>query len=176
MSTINVLVAVNAEQIAQQVADSKLSAGSAASPTSLGSWTSSDVFIAMVTQSQYVVNQQGQSEMTLKASSGDSVRWLITSFDGGTDYSVYVYASSFNPADDIASTVYMNLQTNEYLPPNGDTTRNPVKVVNHIYVAQSTVTGSTGSQIQYTMSFAVYDNKNQRMVGHFYWDPFINIV
>ncbi len=175
MSTVNILVAVNAEQLAQKVADGALHAGTMSSPTSLGSWGSSDAFIAMITQSQYAVTGQGQSELNVTASSGDVIRWMITGFDFGTDYSVYVYSSNFNPSNDIASTVYMNLQANEFLPPSGDTTQAPVAVTNHIYVAQSTVSGNSGTQIQYTMSFAVYDNKAKRNLGYFVWDPFITI-
>ncbi|MDI1256334.1 MAG: hypothetical protein PSV16_09545 [Flavobacterium sp.] len=56
MGLINILVAVDGSQLAQQVADGSISAGSQGSPTSLGAWSQSDVYIAMISQHSNVVN------------------------------------------------------------------------------------------------------------------------
>ena len=50
MATIDILIAVDGAKLAQQVSDGSISPGSQGSPTNLGSYSSSDVYIAMITQ------------------------------------------------------------------------------------------------------------------------------
>jgi hypothetical protein len=173
MGTINVLVAVNGAQLAQQVADGSIKPGSQASPTGLGSYQQSDVYIAMIAQSSVVVNDGGQSELTIKANSGDTIRWTMQSFDGNADYTAYIYNSSFNPPN-ITPLTYFNMTTSSYLPPGSVPTAAPVLVHNQSYVAQGTIT-TPGATIQYTLSFVLVDNSSGKIIGYFYWDPFINV-
>lgn len=168
--TINILVAANAEKLAQQVEDKKLSPGTKDNPTNLGSYQQSDVFISMLTQSQYTSNQ-GSSELTVRANSGDNIRWTMATFDAGSDYSAFIYKSAFSKpkVDDV---FYQNLQVRNYIPSSTE----PLMEYNeHIYICQGTVDSETADTVQYTMSFAVIDNSNGQYVGYFMWDPFISI-
>jgi hypothetical protein len=86
MSKINILIAVDGATLAQQVKDGSLSAGSSASPTNLGSYGSSNVYISMIAPNSVVSNgTQGDSELQISANGGDSVEWAITSFDNNFD-------------------------------------------------------------------------------------------
>ena len=76
MALINILVAVNASELASRLADGSMKPGSVSSPTNLGAWGGSDVFVSMIAQNSYVASDQGGSELDIKANSGDTVRWL----------------------------------------------------------------------------------------------------
>ncbi len=45
MALINILVAVNASELASRLADGSMKPGSVSSPTNLGAWGGSDVFV-----------------------------------------------------------------------------------------------------------------------------------
>jgi hypothetical protein len=122
---IDILIAVDGAKLANQVADGKLSAGSQSNPTSLGAWQQSDVYIAMITQNSSTVNDGGQSELDVKANSGDSIKWTMQTFDGNADYTAYLYNGVFNPATNITPLVYFNQNTSEYLPTGSDPTVTP---------------------------------------------------
>lgn len=175
MAMIYVLVAVDAGTLAQQVADGKLSPGSTSSPTSLGSYSSSDVYITMTTQSSTCGNNtQGQSELTVLANAGDSVRWSMQTFDGNTDFTAYLYGGNFNPASQMSQLVYLPVKATCYLPSGSDPTVAPTAVNDTTYFAQSTVL-SSGGTVQYFLKFAVVNNRNGQIIGHFEWDPFIQV-
>ena len=175
MAIINIIVAVDGVQLAQQVQDGKLSPGSPNAPTFLGSWTQSDVYISMIAQHSAVSNDQGESELNVKANSGDVLRWTMTTFDGNTDYTAYICNGSFNPSTNITPLFYMNMVASQYLP-NGS---NPLGTLqnyhDNVYAAQATVL-QPGNQIQYTMSFALVNNSTGQVVGYFSWDPFITVA
>ena len=175
MSLIDILVTTDGEKIAQQVSDGSLDPGSQANPTNLGSYTTSDVYIAMITQNNNVDNNtQGQSELQVKANAGDTIRWTMQTFGSNVDYTAYLYDGNFNPSENISPLVYMNMHTSVYLPPSTSPTADPVLLHNYIYAAQGTVI-EYGDQIQYTLSFALVDNQTGENIGYFSWDPFINV-
>ena len=173
MGLINILVAVDGSQLAQQVADGSIQAGSQGSPTSLGAWSQSDVYIAMISQHSNVVNDGGQSELTISANSGDTIQWAMTTFGNNTDYTAFLYAGTFNPSSAIvpAGLLYLNTQVAEHLPNNSGTLQ---QYNNNVYIAQGTVV-QVGVSIQYTLSFELVNNANGNVVGYFTWDPFINV-
>ncbi len=174
MAMIYVLVAVDGQQLAQQVADGSIRPGTQSSPTSLGAWQQSDVYISMTAQNSAVVNNGGQSELTVKANSGDSLRWTIQTFDGNTDYTAYLYAGSFNPAANITPLNYFRMVTSSYIPPSTTPTAPPTLVHNSTYVTMGTVI-APGDRIQYTLSFTLVNNATGAIIGYFTWDPFINV-
>lgn len=177
MSTINVLIAVDAATLAQQVKDGSIKPGTLSSPTSLGSYSSSDVYIAMITQSGNVNNNtQGQSELQIKCNSGDTIQWAITSFANNFDHSVYLYNGVFNPASAMNPMSYNSSQAYNYLPaPGGGTSIGAkTKYINQIVTAQANV-AQVGITIQYYLSFQLVDNSNGNIIGYFMWDPFINV-
>ena len=175
MALIDILVTVNGQQLAQQVSDGSLKPGSVNSPTALGSYSSSDVYISMVAQNNYVSNDQGKSELSITANSGDSVRWTMTTFDENTDYTAFLYADHFNPSTGITSLSYFNMQSSLYLPSGTDPASGNVQLYhNNTYVAQGTIIESNQS-IQYTLSFKLINNSNGQVIGYFTWDPFIKV-
>jgi hypothetical protein len=174
MATINVLIAVDGAALASQVADKSLPAGSAGSPTNLGAYTSSDVYIAMITTNSTVSNgTQGQSELQIKANGGDSIEWAITTFDNNFDQTPYLYGSSFTPASAINTPLsYASGQAYAYLALGNPPASSPTKFINQV----STVTGTIlkiGLTIQYTLSFTLVNNSTGQIIGYFSWDPFI---
>lgn len=174
MATIDILVAVDGATLAQQVKDGSLSAGSQSSPTNLGAYSQSNVYITMTAQSATVGNNtQGSSELTVNANSGDTLRWTIQTFDGNMDYTAYLYNGSFNPPKPISPLVYLPISATCYLPSTSVPTAPPASVTNTTYATQGTITQS-GQTIQYTLSFTLV-NSQGAIVGYFSWDPFIQV-
>lgn len=174
MSLINIIVAVDGAKLAQQVSDGSIQPGSVSAPTSLGAWSQSDVYIAMITQNSFASNNQGQSELTVKANSGDTLRWTMTSFDGNTDYTAFIYNGVFNPANNITPLTYFNMVASQYLPSGSNPTGGLTNYHDNVYVAQGTVV-QPGTQIQYYLSFQLVNNSNGSVIGYFMWDPFISV-
>ncbi|QHI35932.1 hypothetical protein IMCC3317_12800 [Kordia antarctica] len=176
MATINVLVAVDGAKLAQQVADGSIKAGSKGSPTVLGSYSSSDVYITMTAPNSSIDNgTNGQSELQIKANGGDTVEWAITTFDNNFDQSVYIYNGNFNPSDAINSPLsYASGQAYAYLATGNPPSDTPTKFVNQVSTVSGTIL-KIGLQIQYTLSFALVDNASGKIIGYFTWDPFINV-
>lgn len=175
MATINIQIAVDAATLAEQVQDGSISAGSVNSPTYLGSYTSSDVYICMITQSGNVNNNtQGESELSVSANGGDTLEWAMTTFDNNDDYTAFLYAGNFTPASAMTALTYIAPQTTIYLPPSGNPTGTLTAYTNQTSFAQATVI-QTNLSVQYNLSFIVVNNKNGTVVGYFYWDPFIAV-
>ena len=176
MSTINVLIAVDGAKLAQQVADGSISPGSSGSPTNLGSYGTSNVYISMIAPNSVVSNgTQGESELQISANGGDSVQWAITSFDNNFDQTPFLYSAAFNPASAINTPLsYASGEAYAYLGTGNPASTTPSKFVNQV----STVTGTIlkiGLTIQYTLSFVLVDNATGKTIGYFMWDPFINV-
>lgn len=176
MSTINILIAVDGASLASRVADGSLAAGTHSSPTNLGSYGSSDVFISMIAPNSSVSNgTQGDSELEIKANGGDSVEWAITTFDNNFDQTPFLYGGIFNPADAINTPLsYASGEAYAYLGTGNPASTTPTKFVNQV----STVTGTIlkiGTTIQYTLSFVLVDNATGSTIGYFTWDPFIEV-
>lgn len=174
MSTINVLIAVDGIQLSSQVDDQKLSPGTQASPTNLGAYSTSDVFIAMIAPNSVSSNGQGTSELIINANSNDTVTWSITTFDNGADFSAYLYDSYFNPSAAMNPGVFDSSQTNTYLGQGNPPVNAPQKFVNQVN-SFSAVVAEVGQYVQYTLSFVLVNNSNGAIVGYFYWDPFIKV-
>ena len=180
MATINVLIAVDGAAIASQVADGSLSAGSQASPTYLGAYGSSNVYISMIAPNTYVSNGtpgqgQGQSELQVSANGGDTVEWAITTFDNNFDQTPFLYNGNFNPSGSINTPLsYACGQAYAYLAPGNPPASTPTKYVNQVSTVSGTIQ-QIGVTIQYTLSFALVNNSNGKIIGWFYWDPFIQV-
>lgn len=166
-NTIDILTVVDAASIEAAVAAGTLSSGGTiTSPVSLGAWSQSDAYIYMITQTAFVVNEEAQSELSVKANVGDAVRWMITCPGGGTSYNVVLMGMNFNPSTAI-SPFSLPLNLNLYV---GSPTV-PVKPVAFTDYSYEGVVTATGS-IQYTITFQLLDN-NGNNLGFYFWDPFI---
>lgn len=176
MSTINVLIAVDGASLASQVADGHLPAGSSSSPTNLGSYGSSNVYISMIAPNSYVSNgTQGQSELQISANGGDTIEWAITTFDNNFDQTPYLYGSSFNPSSAINTPLsYACGQAYSYLATGNPPANAPTKFINQVSTVSGTIL-QLNKQIQYTLSFVLVNNSNGQIIGYFSWDPFINV-
>ncbi|MEM0575389.1 AidA/PixA family protein [Flavobacterium polysaccharolyticum] len=176
MATINVLIAVDGASLASKVADGSLSPGSLQSPTNLGSYSSSNVYIAMIAPNSSVSNgTQGQSELQISANGGDTVEWAITTFDNNFDQTAYLYSGSFNPAGSINTPLsYASGEAYAYLATGNPPASTPTKFVNQVSTVSGTIL-KIGLQIQYTLSFTLVNNSNGAIIGYFMWDPFINV-
>lgn len=176
--TINILVAVDAATLAQQVSDGSLSAGTLNSPTMLGAYSSSDVYISMVSTYNSVDNDtNGQSELQVKANSGDSIRWYMQSFDCNTDYTAYIVSGVFNTTSGnavISDFHLRSMQAGCYFPSTSDPSSPLQEYHNQVYLAEADVDASGGT-VQYYMTFSVVNNSTGQTVGYFKWDPFINV-
>jgi hypothetical protein len=176
MAFINILVAVNAAELAERLGDGSMQPGSVSGPTNLGAWGGSDVFVSMITQNSYIASNQGGSELDVKANSGDTVRWTASTFDGDTDYTAFLYNGSFNPSASITTLSYFNMQTSVYLPSGSDPVNGTLQLFhNNAYATQGTVI-EAGQKIQYTLSFKLVNNSTGAVIGYFVWDPFISIA
>lgn len=176
MATINVLIAVDGAKLSEQVKDGKIKAGSASSPTNLGSYGGSDVFLSMIAPNSVIDNNtQGSSELQIKANGGDSVEWAITTFDNNFDQTPFLYTGHFNPSNAINTPLsYASGQAYAYLGTGNPASTKPTKFINQV----NTVTGTIlkiGVKIQYTLSFVLVDNSTGKTIGYFMWDPFINV-
>ncbi|WP_075343471.1 AidA/PixA family protein [Tenacibaculum agarivorans] len=176
MATINVLIAVDGAKLAEQVSDGSIQPGSADSPTNLGSYGTSDVYISMIAPNSSVSNgTQGDSELQITANGGDSVEWAITTFDNNFDQTPFLYSGAFNPSDSINTPLsYASGEAYAYLGTGNPASTSPTKFTNQV----NTVTGTIlkiGLKIQYTLSFVLVDNSTGNTIGYFMWDPFINV-
>jgi len=176
MATINVLVAVDGAKLAQQVADGSISAGSSGSPTPLGSYSSSDVYISMIAPNSSIDNgTNGQSELQISANGGDTVEWAMTTFDNNFNQTAFIYSGNFNPSGSINVPLsYASGQAYAYLGTGNPASTTPTKFVNQVSTVSGTIL-KIGIQIQYTLSFVLADNSTGNVIGYFTWDPFINV-
>ncbi len=174
MATINVLIAVDGANLASQVANGTISAGSLGAPTYLGAYAQSDVFISMIAPNSYVDNNtQGQSELQISADGGDTIEWAITTFDNNFDQTVYLYSGAFSPANAINTPLsYASGQAYAYLATGNPPAATPTKFINQVNTVSGTIL-QIGTRIQYTLSFTLVNNSNGSIIGYFYWDPFI---
>ncbi|MES2654925.1 MAG: AidA/PixA family protein [Bacteroidota bacterium] len=179
MSQINILIAVDGATLAQRVQDGSLAAGTSGSPTGLGAWSQSDVFISMVTQNSNVTNgsSEGSSELSITCDAGDELQWSIISFDMNTEQTPYLYNGSFtltagNPPIGITPLTYLTTEVVNYFPPTANPTGPLTAATNTLARAIGTVT-TPGQTLQYTLSFVLVNNSNGSIIGYFSWDPFI---
>jgi hypothetical protein len=174
MSTIDILIAVDGAKIVKELAAGNLQKGTESTPTGLGSYTQSDVYISMISENGHIVDQDGKSELTISAALGDTIRWSMTTFGYNLDNTAYLYNGSFSPQASISELVYVPSSNSEYLPVTSSPKSTPNKFNNQAYIAMATILVSSGT-IQYTLSFQLIDNSNGAVIGYFSWDPFIKL-
>jgi hypothetical protein len=173
MATINIQIAVDGATLAAGILDGSIKPGTQSNPTSLGSWGDSNVYLTMTSQNNNVTNNsQGQSELYVKANSGDQVQWFVTTFDNNVDYTAFLYNGVFNPNTAFSGLTYITPQVNNYLP----STNNPTGPIKEYTNTENYVLGTiiqVGVTIQYTLSFTLVNNATGSVLGYFTWDPFI---
>ncbi|MFK7748176.1 MAG: AidA/PixA family protein [Kordia sp.] len=169
-NTIDILTVVDAVSVLEAVADKKLGgAGTASNPYNLGANGTSDAYIYMITASEFVVNNQAKSELTVKANVGDTVRWMGTCPGGGTSSNVILTNWHAGSGENLINPLSLDLSVKLYV---GSATVPPTAVNYEDYCYSGMVTGS--GSVQYTITFQLID-ENGNSQGYFIWDPFINI-
>lgn len=179
MGQVNIAVTLDSDALVASVQNGALGTGSLDSPQSIGANATSDAYIYMIAQNSVVVNNQAGSELTVQVSSGDQIRWNMTTFDNNSKYTAFIYKSQFNltsgtPPIGLSDVQYANQQIGVRLPEGSDPTGPLGQYVNHIYPASTSV-NAIDQTIQYTLSFQLVDNETGVVFGYFVWDPFINI-
>ncbi|MES2381889.1 MAG: AidA/PixA family protein [Bacteroidota bacterium] len=185
--TINVLIAVDGETLYNQIQDGSLLAGTADSPTSIGNYGTTDVYLSMVTQHSNVTNNpqgghgQGESELSIICNIGDIIQWSVITFDANTGQTPYLYGGNFKclaPAGAAAGIKtplkYLTTEVVNYFPPTNNPTGTPIAATNAIARAIGLIT-APGQTLQYSLAFALVNNSNGTIIGYFSWDPFIVI-
>lgn len=174
MAGINILIAVDGAKIAELVPNGTV-LGTKEKPHNVGvSQTESDVYISMISQSQYVSSGDGTSGLNISAKTGDTITWAMTTFGNNIDYTAFVYRGTFsysNSSIGLLGTELLNVQTSEYLPNNSGTL---TPYSNNIYIAKGTIVSGNVS-IRYLFDFQLVDNTTGKVIGYFAWDPYIYV-
>jgi hypothetical protein len=176
MATINILVIVDGTGLASAVADGIIPAGTQASPTALGSYESSDVYISMVAPNGSVVNNtQGQQGLLISTNGGDIIAWGITTFANNFYQTAYLYNGIFNPSNSINTPLsYACGEASVYLALKNQHANKPTKFINQASTVSGTIL-QVDVTIQYVLSFTLVNNSNGAIIGYFCWDPFITV-
>lgn len=147
--------------------------GKIGSETSIGSYATSDAYIFMIGSNDYLASNQGKSELTVGARSGDVVQWTVTDPTSGQQYSPILYGFT-TQSEAISSPLMLDLKLNVYQPASTSQPTGPFKAVSYQdYVWEATVT-QPGTQIQYFWKFAILD-QDGNVLGAYSWDPFIAV-
>jgi nematocidal protein AidA len=171
--TIDILCVIDAETLADAVANKTIAPGTLSKPTSLGDYSASNVYVFMITQGSRVVNDQAQSELTVDCEVGDNIRWTISNPGAGVNHSCMLYdfqSASIGTA--ITAPICLPLATKLYINGQPDPQK-PAAIAYTSSAWQCTALAKTAS-VQYNWSFQLIDPTG-KVVGYFSWDPFIKI-
>ena len=184
MSQINIAVVIDTATLAQTKPG-----GTWNEPTYIGSYAESNVCVFMIAQSQYVVNNQAKSELTISAKIGDLINFTVTSPDAGIDFCPIFYNAQLNNKNvmDVGSIL---INWDKYLLSSGGKGAEPIfsdlipdgqpgagNPNNCITSTWQMIVTSVGSgTTQYDMWFAIIDTNTGSVIGYYVWDPFIDIT
>jgi hypothetical protein len=178
-NTITILSVIDCESI---INNTNTPAGTVGNPTNLGSYSTSDAFVYMMTKQAYAMNApsnegDGSSELKVTANVGDTLRWTITSIDQGVNYNAILQSINLSTNNALQTPVNLEFGFSEYVgpqqPTNGGTTA--LSSVSYSdYLFQSTVLNTSSPSVQYSITFYVADT-NGNILGYYCWDPFIVI-
>ena len=168
METIPILTVIDCQSVITQ----KGQGGSSDSPINLGSWSTSDLYVYMLTTESFVVSEQGQSELTVKAQVGQSVQWAMTCIGAGTQYNVIIQGVTADTTTALSTPFSLPLTTERYVGAPGST---PTPESYQEFLMQATVQSVGSGQIQYYVKFSIVDTSGHTL-GYYLWDPFINVT
>lgn len=168
-NTIDILVVVDAETLI-----AKKPGGSVGSEIQLGSFGTSDPYIYMIAPGDFVVSNQAKSELNVAASSGDNIRWTITSPTRGQEFNPILYKFATGDASALTPPQLLDVQLNVFVPTSLTSPTGPfTSTLYQDYLWQATLL-KPGQSIQYTWCFLVLDNAGH-IKGAYQWDPFITV-
>jgi hypothetical protein len=171
MAQIDILVVVDAEKLV-----AKLPGGTVGNETPLGSFGTSDPYIYMIAPGDFVVSNQAKSELNVKAHSGDTIRWTITSPTRGQALNPILYNFKTNDPNALTPPQMLDITLTTYAPSNlASPSTPPFAQVNYQDYAWNSTLLLPGQSVQYTWDFLILDNDGT-MRGAYTWDPFITIA
>jgi len=176
MATVDILCVIDADTLATAVANHTLNPGTVDSPTALGSYNSSDTYIFMIADGQYVVNNQAKSELSISCNVNDTIRWTISNPSAGVDYNCMLYNFESGGigtyiTQPIVTTV---AATSYYNNPLNVNTPDPTAYMLSAWTCNA-LEATNPASVQYNWSFQLINTSNGLVIGYFYWDPFIQI-
>ena len=161
---IDVLIAIDAETIIKRF-------GKNTDPNRPTFVNDSSKLIYMTTRQDHIIGSPG-SELTIKASPDDIIRWRETTMSLNSKYTGILYKFDATSGSDLIDTPEpKSVVISEPLPNNHDPLNPTTQKINSFYW-QCTVL-ETGS-VTYHFSFMILDRSGAKQ-GYYYWDPYINI-
>jgi len=169
--TINILSVIDVETILTEVASGSLKQGTAQNPTPLGSFSSSDFYVYMITAHGFIDTgdtTRANSELTIDANPGDTIRWELTCPGSGLQHNAIIsnvhLGSSGSITQPEATVTYRQIYDQAGSP--------GYQVVKQTdFTSTVEATGVT----QYDITFQIMDNSGNSQ-GFYYWDPFIKAI
>ncbi|MBC3876380.1 hypothetical protein H8K38_01020 [Undibacterium sp. FT79W] len=170
--TVDILCVIDATTLMKAVKNGLLHSGSIAQPTPLGSRDDSDAFIFMIADSDYVVNDQTKSELTVKCKVGDTLRWTITNPSAGLNYNCMLYDFTIGSEGVISNPSVQVTPLASYC----NNPLNPILSLPTAYMAAPWTAEvlKTGS-VQYSWALQIINAKTGRTEACFTWAPIINV-
>ena len=178
---IDVLTAFDVEEILNRNANSLSKRPDA--PTPLGQNPDTVYMITTLANAAYGYGQgplqgvdQGEagSNLRIKASVNDVIRWRTVSLTDTADYKCFLYRFTAIGPNRLGQVSYLTANVTEPYPAPGWPDNNHVNVVPRAdYYAQATVL-SPGTET-YTFVVAIYD-RHAQLKGYVTWDPYITIT
>jgi hypothetical protein len=161
---INVLIVIDAETIIERY-------GKNSDPDRPTLIPDSSNLIYMTARQDHIIGSPG-SELTVKASPDDIIRWRETTLSLNSRYTSILYRfDASSGADLIDPPEAKSVVVNEPLP-NSHHPLNPTTQKVNSFYWQCTVL-EPGS-VTYHFSFMILDHSGEKL-GYYYWDPFISI-
>jgi hypothetical protein len=161
---IDVLIAIDAESIIKKYGTN--------TDSDMPTYISSDnELIYMTTRKDHIDGSPG-SELKIKASPGDVIRWRETTMSLNAHFTSILYKfDASSGASLIKKPEPVTVNANEPLP-NAENPLKPGTQKISVFFWECTVLQS--GSVTYHFSFMILDNSGQ-IQGYYYWDPFINI-
>lgn len=169
MSTINVVVAIDTQSLS----------GIKGSDNPNKPLPVRHVFAYMVAEPQYVQSGQGTGDLTLKAKTGDVVRWISQSLYGEEKiYAIICGISKYIPSDPVVLDHFeaVTNQDKEPVPSGNDALSYKMKE-QYSFFYQASVVGK-GSE-HYGVTFylvKVNPDGTDTNLGYYNWDPMITVT
>lgn len=173
-NTIDILIAIDAQTLVE-----KWPGHSPDNPHALGSFDSAKPYVFMIAKQSFVApakaTSEGGPELTIRANSGDQIRWSITSPGAGLDNNLILYGFHSSNTAALSPPLMMHISLNEYQPAdtnNPTGARTPVLSTDYIWV---TTVAEPNVTLTYNWRFMVVGRDNT-IQGCYSWDPTIIIA
>lgn len=170
-NTIDILIVIDAETLVE-----RWPGHAPEHPHALGSFDDAKPYVFMIAKHAYVsalgANSEGGPELTIRANSGDRIRWSITSPGSGLNNNLILYGFASSNNDALSTPQMEAIGVEEYQPadtrqPTG--ARIPVLSKDYVWVID---VNQPNVKLTYTWNFMVIGRDNS-IQGCYSWDPTI---